>query len=135
MSKQVVFTMKLEPELRDTFMAEAAADDQPAAQVMRELMRDYIEQRRQVREYDAYLHRKVNDIQRLFAEEQKEKLLQALQNLQIIKTTIEQPPTKQSKWAEITKRVENDSVHLEGYSEQLKRDMKDFRDNFEFDHD
>jgi len=59
MTTKVVFTMKLEPELRDTFMAEAAADDRPAAQVVRELMRGYIEQRRQAREYDAYLHRKV----------------------------------------------------------------------------
>ncbi|MBD4943379.1 antitoxin of toxin-antitoxin stability system, partial [Xanthomonas citri pv. citri] len=39
--------MKLEPELRDTFMAEAAADDRPAAQVVRELMRDYITRRRE----------------------------------------------------------------------------------------
>lgn len=59
MTTKVVFTMKLEPELRDTFMAEAAADDRPAAQVVRELMRGYIEQRRQAREYDAYLRRKV----------------------------------------------------------------------------
>jgi len=59
MSKQAVFTMELEPELRDTFMAEAAADDRPAAQVVCELMRGYIEQRRQAREYDAYLRRKV----------------------------------------------------------------------------
>jgi len=55
----VVFTLKLEPELRDTFMAEAAADDRPASQVMRELMRSYIEQRRQAREYDEFLRRKV----------------------------------------------------------------------------
>lgn len=59
MTTKAVFTMKLEPELRDTFMAEAAADDRPAAQVVRELMRGYIEQRRQAREYDAYLRRKV----------------------------------------------------------------------------
>ncbi len=49
MSTKAVFTMKLEPELRDTFMAEAAADDRPAAQVVRELMRDYINQRREAR--------------------------------------------------------------------------------------
>lgn len=59
MSTKAVFTMKLEPELRDTFMAEAAADDRPAAQVVRELMRGYIEQRREGREYDEYLRRKV----------------------------------------------------------------------------
>jgi hypothetical protein len=51
--------MKLEPELRDMFMAEAAAVDRPAAQVMRELMRGFIEQRHQTREYDEYLRRKI----------------------------------------------------------------------------
>ena len=59
MSTKAVFTMKLDTELRDMFMAEAAADDRPAAQVVRELMRDYIQQRRQTREYDAYLRRKI----------------------------------------------------------------------------
>lgn len=59
MSKQAVFTMKLEPELRENFMAEAADEDRPASQVVRELMRGYIEQRRQAREYDDYLQRKV----------------------------------------------------------------------------
>jgi hypothetical protein len=54
-SKEAVFTMKLEPELRDTFMAEAAGEDRPASQVMRELMRSYIEQRQQARAYDEYL--------------------------------------------------------------------------------
>ena len=59
MATKAVFTMKLDVELRNTFMAEAAADDRPAAQVVRELMRGYIEQRRQAREYDAYLRGKV----------------------------------------------------------------------------
>lgn len=60
MSTKAVFTMKLEPELRETFMAEAAAADRPASQVVRELMRDYIERRRQLRDYDEFLHQKVN---------------------------------------------------------------------------
>jgi predicted transcriptional regulator len=59
MSKEAVFTMKLEPELRADFMAEAASEDRPASQIMRELMRDYVERRRQAREYDDYLRRKV----------------------------------------------------------------------------
>lgn len=59
MPKEAVFTMKLEPELRADFMAEVAGEDRPASQVMRELMRGYIEQRRQVREHDEYLRRKV----------------------------------------------------------------------------
>jgi hypothetical protein len=51
--------MKLEPELRDRFMAEAATDDRPAAQVLRELMREYISRRQEARQYDDYLRRKV----------------------------------------------------------------------------
>ena len=38
MSKQAVFTMKLESELRDSFMAEAASEDRPASQVVRECL-------------------------------------------------------------------------------------------------
>ncbi|AHK80098.1 antitoxin of toxin-antitoxin stability system [Ectothiorhodospira haloalkaliphila] len=59
MKKEAVFTMKLEAELRADFMAEVAEEDRPASQVVRELMRDYIKQRRQAREYDEYLRRKV----------------------------------------------------------------------------
>lgn len=59
MSKEAVFTMKLEPELRAEFMAEAQATHRPASQVLRELMRDFIEQQRQAREYDEYLGSKV----------------------------------------------------------------------------
>lgn len=56
MAKEAVFTMKLEPELRDAFMAAAAAADRPASQIVREFMRDYV---RQDKEYVEFLHRKV----------------------------------------------------------------------------
>lgn len=56
MPKEAVFTMKLEPELRDAFMAAAAAADRPASQIVREFMRDYVEQDR---EYVEFLRRKV----------------------------------------------------------------------------
>ena len=59
MPKQAVFTMKLEPELRDEFMAEAEASHRPASQVMRELMREFVQRQREAREYDAYLRGKV----------------------------------------------------------------------------
>ncbi|CAM5789310.1 antitoxin of toxin-antitoxin stability system [Castellaniella caeni] len=59
MSTKAVFTMKLEPELRDEFMAATMEDDRPASQVVRELMRGYLDQRRRSREYDEYLHQKV----------------------------------------------------------------------------
>ncbi|MDH1008407.1 antitoxin of toxin-antitoxin stability system [Pseudomonas nicosulfuronedens] len=59
MSKEAVFTMKLEPELRAEFMAAAEAAHRPASQVMRELMRDFIRQQHQARHYDEYLQAKV----------------------------------------------------------------------------
>ena len=59
MSKGAVFTMKLEPELRAEFMAEAEAAHQPASQVLRELMREFVQRQRDAREYDEFLRRKV----------------------------------------------------------------------------
>ncbi|ATE62565.1 antitoxin of toxin-antitoxin stability system [Thauera sinica] len=59
MSKQAVFTMKLEPELRAEFIAEAEAAHRPASQVLRELMREFVQRQREAREYDAFLRRKV----------------------------------------------------------------------------
>lgn len=58
MSKNAIFTMKLEPELREAFMAATRAADRPASQVMRELMRDYIENH-QHEDYQTWLERKV----------------------------------------------------------------------------
>lgn len=57
-SKVAVFTVKLEPELRDAFMAEAS--HRPASQVMRELMSEFIDRQRQAREYDAFLRAKAD---------------------------------------------------------------------------
>ncbi|WP_110641217.1 antitoxin of toxin-antitoxin stability system [Salinicola sp. CPA57] len=59
MTKQSVFTMKLERELREAFMAEADAVHRPASQVARELMREYVERQREARERDEFLRRKV----------------------------------------------------------------------------
>lgn len=59
MSKEAVFTMKLEPELRAEFMAEAQAAHRPASQVLRELMRDFVQRQREAREYEEFLGRKV----------------------------------------------------------------------------
>lgn len=59
MSKETVFTMKLEPELRAEFMAEAEAAHRPASQILRELMREFVQQQRQAREYDEFLRHKV----------------------------------------------------------------------------
>lgn len=59
MAKEAVFTMKLESELRAEFLAAAAANDRPASQVVRELMRGYIAHQSQARDYDGYLRGKV----------------------------------------------------------------------------
>ena len=59
MLKEAVFTMKLEPELRDAFMAEAEATHRPASQIVRELMRDFVLRQREAREYDTFLRDKV----------------------------------------------------------------------------
>ena len=60
MSKEAVFTMKLEPVLRDEFMAEALALDRPASQIVREMMGEFVKKQRETREYQAFLAQKVN---------------------------------------------------------------------------
>jgi predicted transcriptional regulator len=59
MSKQSVFTMKLEPELRAEFMAEAEAAHRPASHVLRELMREFVQRSREAREYNEFMRCKV----------------------------------------------------------------------------
>lgn len=56
MSKDAVFTMKLEPALRADFMAAAEASHRPASQVVRELMREFVERQ----DHAAFLQRKVD---------------------------------------------------------------------------
>jgi predicted transcriptional regulator len=57
--KESVFTLKLETELRDAFVAEAAAIHQPASQLVREFMREFIRSRKEEREHDAWFRREV----------------------------------------------------------------------------
>lgn len=59
MPKEAVFTMKLEPDLREAFMHEAQASHRPASQILRELMREFVQRQRLAREYDEFLARKV----------------------------------------------------------------------------
>lgn len=60
MAKEAVFTLKLEPELRDAFMAEAEASHRPASQVVRELMREFVDKRQEERNYEAFVRAKVD---------------------------------------------------------------------------
>ena len=57
MAKEAVFTMKLEPELRDAFMAAAEAADRPASQIVREFMREFVQ--KHDHDYLEFLRRKV----------------------------------------------------------------------------
>ncbi|MGA0546460.1 antitoxin of toxin-antitoxin stability system [Brevundimonas sp. VNH65] len=59
MAKDAVFTMKLEPDLRDQFMAAAEAAHRPASQVVREMMREFVHRHTEAAAYDAFLRRKV----------------------------------------------------------------------------
>ncbi len=59
MSKAAVFTMKLEPDLRDAFMAAAEAAHRPASQVVRELMREFVQRQDDADSYRAFVTRKV----------------------------------------------------------------------------
>jgi hypothetical protein len=59
MPKEAVFTMKLEPKLRAEFMAEAEAAHRPASQIVRKLMREFIQRQREAREYEEFLRHKV----------------------------------------------------------------------------
>src|SRR5260221_7973285 len=59
MPKEAVFTLKLETELRDEFMAEAEAAHRPASQLVRELMRDFVQRQRAAREHDAWFRAEV----------------------------------------------------------------------------
>ena len=59
MPKEAVFTMKLEPTLRAEFVAEAEAAHRPASQVVRELMREFVQRQREARGYDEFLRQKV----------------------------------------------------------------------------
>jgi hypothetical protein len=59
MTKEAVFTMKLEPELRADFMAATEAAHRPASQVLRELMREFVQRQRDEKEYEELLRAKV----------------------------------------------------------------------------
>ena len=59
MSKEAVFTMKLESELRSDFMAEAEATHRPASQIVRDFMREFVQRQRDARDYEEFLRAKV----------------------------------------------------------------------------
>jgi predicted transcriptional regulator len=58
-AKESVFTLKLETELRDAFVAEAAAMHRPASQLVRDFMREFVDSRKEEREHDAWFRGEV----------------------------------------------------------------------------
>jgi len=63
--KEAVFTLKLEAELRDAFMAEAEASHRPASQIVRDFMRDFVKKQQEERDYEVW---ELADIERGLAE-------------------------------------------------------------------
>jgi len=63
--KEAVFTLKLEADLRDAFMAEAEAAHRPASQIVRDFMRDFVKKQQDQRDYEAW---ELADIERGLAE-------------------------------------------------------------------
>jgi hypothetical protein len=59
MANEVIFTLKMEPQLLAEFMAEAEVDHRPASQIIRDLMFEFIQRQREVRKYDEFLKEKV----------------------------------------------------------------------------
>jgi predicted transcriptional regulator len=64
MSKAAIFTMKLEPDLRAAFMAEAEAAHRPASQVVRELMREFVQTQQDRRRHAEFMGAKVDAARR-----------------------------------------------------------------------
>lgn len=59
MPKEAVFTIKLENDLRERFIAAAQAAQRPASQVVRELMREFILREQEKSEYETFMAQKV----------------------------------------------------------------------------
>ena len=54
MADEATFTLALDAELRDQFVAEAEATHQPASQIVREFMRDFVSRQREARAHDTW---------------------------------------------------------------------------------
>ncbi len=61
MAKDAVFTMKIEPELRDKFMEEAERLDRSASQVVREMMREFVSKQEEERVYDKWFRAELEE--------------------------------------------------------------------------
>ncbi|MCP5143076.1 MAG: hypothetical protein H6980_12075 [Gammaproteobacteria bacterium] len=55
MAKSANYRIRVEPELHQEFLAACQAEDRPAAQVLREFMKDYVGQFRSNRQGDLFV--------------------------------------------------------------------------------
>lgn len=58
-ARESIFTLKVDAELYDRFMAAVARDGRSASEVISEMMRDYVARHQEQREYDDFLRLKV----------------------------------------------------------------------------
>ena len=61
MPKDAIFTLKLESDLHEAFMAEAEASHRPASQLVRDFMREFVERQREARAHDAWFRARVQE--------------------------------------------------------------------------
>ena len=61
MPNEACFTVELETDLCDDFIAEAQAMHRPASELVREFMREFVRCRREAREHDAWFRAKVEE--------------------------------------------------------------------------
>lgn len=59
MNKEAIFTLTLEQELRDEFVAAAEASDQSPAEILQDMMQDFILQQKMSPDYLAFMREKV----------------------------------------------------------------------------
>ena len=59
MANEVIFTLKIKPDLLAEFVAEADLMHRPASQILRDLMREFIQTQREARNYGEFLKQKV----------------------------------------------------------------------------
>ena len=55
MSKSANYRIRIEPDLHQEFLDVCKAEDKPAAQVIREFMRDYVKQYSSARQMDLFV--------------------------------------------------------------------------------
>lgn len=59
MPKNAEITLKLEPALRDAFIAAAKASRRPVEQILQDLVRGFVQHQLQTHDYETYLHDKI----------------------------------------------------------------------------